>query len=209
MPARPRTNTRGRTITDPIADDFNRASLGANWASHLGNASIVSNAHWGPSAFSGIHVTSWDGSTLPAADQFAEATVASGVDAQMQYQVYVRRRSSDTARYGWHYNFEASPSPQWEIKYDGVAAELVRVLDTDPASAPAAGSRMRIEVRGTGASITINGYHNGILICSVEEIHADRITVNGPPGLVSRAFVGQTLTYPSPVWTDFAAGTLI
>ena len=192
-------------VASGVSDNFNRSSLGPNWLSHLGNASIVAGADWGPSAAFGIHITSW---TAPVGvDQFAEATVAAGVNPKMQYQVYVRRRASDAARYGFHYNFEASP-PRWEIKYDGVPTSLTRIVATSSAPTPGPGSKLRLEARGSGAAVSLKGYHNGTLVCSGDDTNSDRITTAGPPGLVCRAFVGQTITYPSPVWTDFTTGAL-
>lgn len=197
----------GRTISNPISDDFQRASLGANWTVHLGNAAIVASADWGPSAFSGVHVSSWTGTTITG-DQFSEAVLASGIHAQMQAQVYTRRRSADVARYAFHYNFEAG-TPQWEIKYDGVATPDVRLLATNTTEpAHAAGGMHRIEVRGTGASINIRGYVNGRLIIEANDTHADRIT-SGTPGLTCREAVGAGLSYPQPVFAKYAAGTLL
>lgn len=197
----------GRTITSPIADDFQRASLGSNWTVYLGNAAIIGSADWGASASSGIHIAGWT-ATTPGPDQVVEAVmVAAPSTTLMESQVFGRRRSSDSARYAFHYHaFDA----QWEIKYDGVASELTRLLDTDAvAAAPVAGSALRLEIRGTGSSVNLKGYHNGLLILEADDTNADRITANGPTGLVCRAQTGQTPTYPVGLFSRFAAGALL
>lgn len=189
-----------------VFDDFNRAApLGSNWTVLLGNATIVGSAAFGASAFSGIHIANWVGSTL-GADQFAEGVIATGRDPLMQAQVYLRRRAADGARYALHYDFEFAG--YWEIKYDGVATEFTRSLATSVAAADAPGSVLRLETRGTGASVNLKAYHNNVLIMEADDTHADRIT-SGPPGLVCREAVGAGLAYPSPVFASFAAGTLL
>lgn len=197
----------GRTISDPIADDFQRASLGGNWTVYLGNAAIIGSADWGASSSSGIHISGYT-ATTPGADQVVEAAiVAAPATSLMEQQVFGRRRASDSARYGFHYHAFQS---QWEIKYDGVATELTRLLDTDAApAAPAAGSVLRMEIRGTGATVNIKCFHNGVLILEADDTHADRITATGPTGLVCRAQTGQSPTYPVGVFSRFAAGTLL
>ncbi len=83
---------------DPAADDFQRASLGANWTKYNANAEIVNGADLGsptPSTTSQMYV-GWTASTF-AADQFCEAVVAARPDT-MLIQLFVRRRASDVAR---------------------------------------------------------------------------------------------------------------
>jgi hypothetical protein len=201
-----RSRGYGRTTSGGVTDNFERASLGANWTVPLGNAGIVGSSDLGALGFVGVHIVLWAGAA-PGADQFAEATVSTEIDAQMQSQVFARRRSADAARYGFHYDFENVP-PRWEIKYDGVTTPNVKILASDSApAAPQPGDRLRIEVRGS-ATVNIRGFHNGLKILDVDDSSAERIAT-GPPGLVFRAFVGSSLTYPSKVFEDFAAGTLI
>jgi len=64
----------------------------------------------------------WIGSGFDA-DQFCEAVMAQAKPDTLLTQVYVRRRSSDLARYGFHFNDENADgtgiaNPRWEIKYD-------------------------------------------------------------------------------------------
>lgn len=199
----------GRTISDPVTDNFNRASLGADWTVHLGNVATVTSTHWGASASSGVFISSWTATSITG-DQVVEATIATGWDSRLLAQPFVRRRSSDSARYGFGYDDDPTfvATPIWYIKYDGVATELTRLLSevTGPA-APVAGDRLRLEARGTNP-VLLKGYHNGILRCSASDATADRVTT-GPPGLVARPHSGVTLTYPLPVFNDFAAGTLL
>lgn len=201
-----RSRGRGKTLTGVTVDTFERASLGANWTSVLGNPAIVASSDFGASAFSGIHIATWTGTT-PTVNQFAEAVISSGMNAQMQGQVFVRRRTSDSARYAFHYDAE---NLYWQIKYDGVPTESVRSLATDAVTAGyATGDTIRIEVRGTGAAVNIRGFRNGRLLLEVDDVHADRITTNGPPGLTIRAFVGASLSYPQAVFESYAVGSLL
>lgn len=205
----------GRTISNPISDNFDRASLGANWTQNTGTSDTVGSASWGIITSGNIAIASWAGSPTPGADQVAEATIAPGwvaATSNLLVAVNVRRRASDSARYMFGYDndpADGEPTTQWIIKYDGVASELTRLIATNAtAPAPVAGDRLRIEVRGTGATVTIKGYRNGILLCEGTDTTADRI-LSGPPGLVCRVWVGQTITYPQAAFTDFAAGTLL
>lgn len=206
----------GRTISDPVTDNFNRASLGANWTANTGTSDTVSSTSWGIVTSGTIAVGSWAGTPTPAVDQYAEATIATGWSAatsKLLLGVNVRRRSSDSARYMLSYSNDpgdADPTTGWVIKYDGVASELTRILLTNTTlGAPVAGDRLRIEARGSGATVTLKGFLNGILIFEGTDTNADRIVTVGPPGLVARVFVGETITYPQACFTDFAAGTLL
>ncbi len=194
------------TVSTSANDDFERSSLGTNWTATLGSPVTVNSSDLGAGSFSGVHIATWAGASfLP--DQFCEAKIAPDLVSNMQHQVFVRRRSSDAARYAFHYNGEATPSPRWEIKYDGVATEFTYLLATSTDPAPVPGDTLRLEARGTNP-VTIKGYHNGVLLLTGTDSTADRIT-SGPPGLVFRAFVGASLTYPSPVFENWSGGTLI
>ena len=103
---------------DPAADDFERHLLGPNWTLLLGSqAGIVNSRALGVANTNWCFVV-WTASAFRA-DQFSEATIASDIDPNMLTQVFVRRRTSDLARYGFHWNGDPGRS-QWEIKYDGV-----------------------------------------------------------------------------------------
>jgi len=205
----PRTGGNGATIASPAGDDFERAALGADWTVHLGNAAIVGASDWGASAFSGIHIASWTATTV-GDDQVVEATLAAGWDNQLLAQPYVRRRSADAARYGFGYDDDPAFAavPRWYIKYDGVPTEQTRYL-VEVTGLPAAvpGDRLRLEVRGSNP-VLLAGYRNGILVVEAADSNADRVT-SGTPGLVARAWSGSSLTYPQPVFADFAVGTLL
>ena len=196
----------GRTIDNPVKDDFERAALGGDWTVYLGNAAIVGSSNLGASAASGIHIAGWTATTL-GADQVIEARLTADPSVSlMETQVFGRRRTSDVARYGLHYHVFAG---LWELKYDGVPTEDTRLLATDGVAAPpSAGSVLRLEIKGTGATVNIKGYHNGFLILEANDTDVDRITTAGPVGLVSRAQTGETPTYPVGLFSQFAAGTL-
>ncbi len=204
----------GKVAINGVADDFERASLGSNWTLYVGNSSttgIVASSDMGVLAFSGVHIAAWAGPAV-GADQFSEARSSTGLVSNMQHQVFARRRTSDGARYALHYNPEAAnniipASPQWEIKYDGVASAQTRLIATSSLPAPSPGDTLRLEVRGS-STVELKAYHNGILIMTATDTDANRV-ISGPPGLVFREFVGASITYPSPVWENWSAGTLL
>lgn len=199
----------GRTISGAVSDTFERASLGSDWTVHLGNAAIVASSDWGASAFSGIHISSWTATSITG-DQVVEVTLASGWDNRLLAQPYVRRRSADSARYGFGYDDDPAfvGDPHWYIKYDGVPTEqTVYLVETTGLPAAAPGDRLRLEARGTNP-VELRGYRNGVLMVEASDAAVDRIT-SGVPGLVARAWSGSSLTYPIPVFEDFAAGVLL
>lgn len=203
----------GRTVGHSVSDNFERTSLGGNWTKILGTAGfdIVNSSDMGPTASTTtIHGATWTANPAIGVDQYAEATVSSDRSADMACQVCVRRRSSDLARYAWYYDNETgSPSPGWNIKYDGVPAEQTRIVAVDNTlSAMVNGDRLRLEVRGTGASVELRGFRNGLLYVTATDTASDRIVTAGPPGLVFRAQNGATVP-ASGVFEDFAAGTLV
>lgn len=209
-----RSRGHGRRSTGGVTDNFDRASLGANWTVVLGNAAIVGSADLGASASAGIHIAAWAGSSL-GDDQFAEMRISPSVEPLMQFQVFCRRRSSDAARYAWLYksdpafDFEGSPDgpPAWCFKYDGVPSAQTRLFgQVTTAPAPAAGDVLRLEVTGQNP-VTLRGFHNGRLISEATDTTADRV-LSGPPGAAYRANSGSSPTYPVRIFTDFAAGTL-
>lgn len=211
----------GRTIADSATDDFNRASLGANWTKNTGTSDTIASADWGIITSGNIAIASWAGAPTPGPDQFCEATLAAGWSPSgfLLAAINVRRRNSDGARYMFGYSNDpndSDPTVEWVIKYDGLASEFTRILVGNPSpGAPAAGDRLRFEVRGTGASVNLKGYRNGTLICEANDTNNGTPTpevtriLAGSPGLVCRVWVGETITYPKAAFTDFATGTLL
>lgn len=195
----------GKLVYPVAADDFQRASLGSNWSVILGNSSIVASADYGLSAAS-IGIATWVGTSLTA-DQFCEATLAADWDTDLLAQICVRRRSSDSARYAFHYDSDfndGNPTVQWEIKYDGVASQDTRSLAGDTTRpGPVPGDTLRLEIR----DYELRAYHNGELIFNVTDTDASKIA-SGPPALVGRASVGASIAYPAPVFSSWRGGSL-
>ncbi len=183
-----------------VTDDFERSRLGTNWDVTWGNPGIISNSDLGilSGDFSRVD---WVGSTF-SADQFSEAVISLDKDPKMLTQVFVRRRLSDGARYGFHYNPGLTP-PRWEIKYDGVPSTLTRILDTSTAPGPAAGDTIRIEAVGN----TIRGFHNSALILTAADTDSNKIT-DGRPGLAFRLEQNNPVSSPAPVFESWTGGSL-
>jgi hypothetical protein len=205
----------GRTVSNPVADNFERASLGANWSVPLGNVAIVTSTDLGASSFSGVHIAQWVATTL-GDDQFCEMTISPSIDPQISYQIFCRRRSSDVARYAFLYkddpafDYEGAPDgpPAWCFKYDGVPTAQTRYFGNDSSQPPPQpGDRLRLEVRGQNP-VLLKGFCNGRLIISGQDTNADRILA-GNAGAAYRADSGASLSYPTKVFSDFAAGTLL
>src|SRR5688572_31735289 len=101
---------------DPAFDDFERAALGPDWGLASPSCAIVGQSDLGTTA-SGCFA-GWTASLFQA-DQFSEAATALDGDPGMLEQVFVRRRASDAARYGFHWNGDPG-ALRWELKFDGV-----------------------------------------------------------------------------------------
>lgn len=193
--------------TTVFSDNFERSTLGTNWSVVFGSAGIVNNSDLGFQSVSPAGIVSWTGSTL-SADQFSEGLISSNKVKNMLTQVSVRRRSSDGARYAFHYNEGPNVvAPGWEIKYDGVPTAQTRILATNRTPpAPKPGDRLRLEVRNSNP-VSLKGYLNGVLVLSATDSSASRV-LNGSPSLVYRLQLNTTTTYPTAVWESWTGGSL-
>lgn len=177
-----------------IGDDFERASLGSNWASpdsDNGTPGIVS------SHYLGITVGTWtlalytpDGTS---SNQVCEGQIASATQAGMMYSVCVRTTpgATESPRYGFHYNLSLT---RWELKYDGVASPVV-LATTSSYPAPVAGDILKIKAIGT----SIRGYLNGVMILQATD---SRLSV-GYPGV---AIILGPGTLPAAAFEWWAGG---
>lgn len=195
-------------------DDFERSTLGSNWMISFpasgSQVQIVGNSDLGMTAGpQGFFLANWAGTPF-GADQFCEAVIPMDVAPDWAHQVYVRRRSSDAARYG--FGFENDPNQtqyynKWYFKYDGVPEAETRmfgVVDKGP-QAPRPGDTLRVEIRG----YTLYGYWNGRLMAMAGDDAASNRIANGVPGLAARVANGnQAITQSVKVWETWRGGTL-
>lgn len=190
---------------DPAFDDFERHLLGPDW-SQLGapGAGIVGMSDLGSPSGS-LCVAGWVATSF-AADAFCEAERSSDIPASMLTQVFVRRRASDLARYGFHWNGDPG-NARWEIKYDGVPTAQTRILARLDGPGPQPGDRLRIEIRGDDP-VVIQGFHNGILVVSGTDAAPQRITGAGVAGVVARMAQGTVSTPPTAIFESWNGGSL-
>jgi len=190
---------------DPMVDLFERHLLGPGWTV-LGNAGvgIVNDSDLGTLNTGGCAV-GWTGSTFRA-DGFSEAETATDIDPNMLTQVFVRHRTTDRARYGFHFNGDPGRS-QWEIKYDGVPSAQTRILASLPAAPPVPGDRIRIEVEGSDP-VRLRGFHRDRLVLSAVDAEPQRIVAAGMTGVVARMRQGTMNTPPTPIFESWAGGSL-
>lgn len=190
-------------------DEFERDTLGPSWAVALGSVGICNRSDLGLTSSSPIGIVSWVGSNL-GPDQHSDATIAADRPSNMLLQVYARRRQSDGARYGLHYDDDlgdGSPGASaWQIKFDGVPNAQTRILASRAAPGPSAGDVIRLEVRGSGP-VELKGFRNGTLILTATDSSASAIT-NGSPGMAFRLRVGTSTRYPAPVVERWSGGVL-
>jgi hypothetical protein len=138
-------NASAGTTYNTVSDSFERSTLGANWSVALGSVDIVNNSDLGFRAASPIGIVSWKGTVL-SADHFSQGSISSNKVSNMLTQVFARRRSSDGARYGFHYANDPNTTPAWQLKYDGVPTAQVRVLASSRSfPAPKPGDWLRIQ----------------------------------------------------------------
>lgn len=190
------------TDTNVVTDSFERKDLGSNWTKLFGNPGIVNRSDMGivSGGFSLV------GRVAPAftPDQFNVCTTVWSMNPIMRVQVFVRRRASDAARYGFHWNSTATPVPQWEIKYDGVPTAQTRLLaTTSDEPGLGVGDVLRIEVAGSPP--TIRGYRNGAVVLEASDTHADQIA-SGQPGMAFSPAGGVSVSR-SPVCESWSGGT--
>ncbi len=188
---------------DPAVDDFERHLLGANWATSAG-AGIVANSDLGATTATSCFAR-WVGSTFRV-DQYSETELSVAIPVPMLVQAFARWRSSDLARYGFHWNGDGALT-RWEIKYDGVPTAQTRILASVDGPGPLPGDTLRIEVEGTD-QVIIRGFHNGRLKLLAVDSAPQRITTTEGAGVVTRPRGGATVTPPVPVFERWTGGSL-
>ncbi len=188
-----------------VVDDFTRDLLGDDWTIYNGDVGIVNKQDVGVLSkvveLRGMGLAAWSG-TACSADQFSEATISVAADARCIYQVFVRRRESDRARYGFHCvlldaDGQLNPNPEWGLKLDGVPGGTVLAAVSGPRLLP--GDTLRIEARGN----VIRGLHNGVELLSAWD---DTLTEPGQPGIVMN--VALVTSFPAPVYSCWRGGNL-
>lgn len=196
------------------SDDFERAALGANWSISFpadgSQVRIIDGSDLGMNPGpQGFFLANWVGSTFDA-DQFCEAVIPMDVTPDWAHQVYVRRRASDAARYG--FGFDNDPTQgqyyqKWYFKYDGVPGPETRmfgVVDKGP-QAPRPGDTLRVEIRG----YTLSGYWNGRLMATASDDQAANRIANGVPGLAARLANGNaSITQSAKLWESWKGGNV-
>jgi len=178
----------------PGADDFERGKLGGNWALHSGDPGIVK----GDLAVlsKGLCILSWKDGT--EASQFSEAVLSAELSPDSVQQVFVRRRATDGARYGFHWNPRES---RWEIKLDGVPTARTRILGSNrEVKAPAAGDVLRLEIRGRALRGLLQGKE---VIAATDD--GEGAIDGGAPGLT---FFTRGTAFPARVFSAWKGGLL-
>ena len=200
------TECAGRVPTAPdlaqgpataVDDDFDRSVLGQNWIVYNGAVGIVNSRAIGVLGVSGdslgLGIVAWNASSF-SADQFSEGVISADGDPRAASQVFVRRRTSDRQRYGFHWSPFAG---RWELKRDGGVNAPVLAAAMGPPVAP--GDRIRIEARGTA----IRGYRNGVLILTAED---SVLAEAGQLGMVLN--VAQIMRFPAAFFDSWSGGSL-
>ena len=188
------------------SDDFERHLLGNNWSVYFGSGDvqIVDSSDLGFPVSGYFGLLGWTATSF-AANQYSEIIISPDKIDSMLCQAFVRRRSSDFARYGFHWN--NAYGGRWEIKYDGVPTAQTRILDSLPGAPPANGDTVRIEISG----MTISGYLNGNLMLQATDTAfttSNPITTTGVPGIAYRFTTTFTPVFPSPVIEQWNGGDL-
>jgi O-glycosyl hydrolase len=187
---------------DPATDDFERSQLGNTWRVAFGGASVgIASGDIGLVAGAARFGIVERHNALYDLDQFSEGVVAANRLDSFLTQVFVRRRESDAARYGFHWNDRGS---QWEIKYDGVPTASTRILASVMGPPPGRGDTLRIEVRGR----ELRGLVNGRELLRVVDSAATAILDPGQPGLAFRFTIDVPATYPAPAFASWRGGSL-
>ena len=201
------------TAQDPAFDDFEHSGgPGPNWTIYFGgtNVTIVYDSDLGLINGQQFGIAAWTGSTF-SPDQYCEAVISPDKIDSMWAQVFVRRRTSDFARYAFHWSDRDTVTGYgwYDIKYDGVPTPQTRIMASTLSPTQAPGDTLRVEVITN--TITgypeIRGYHNGDLVLSAVDSLATAI-MDGEPGMAFRFRLGWPATWPSKVFEEWNGGSL-
>ena len=200
------------TAQDPAFDDFERSGgPGPDWTIYFGgtNVTIVYDSDLGLINGQQFGIAAWTGSVF-SPDQYCEGVISPDKIDSMWAQVFVRRRTSDAARYAFHWSDRDTVAGYgwWDIKYDGVPSPQTRIVASVLGNAPAAGDTLRLEVITNGSGYPeLRGYHNGIMVVTGIDSAAVRI-MDGEPGMAFRFRLGWPATWPSKVFEEWNGGSL-
>jgi len=198
------TISKAQTVA---SDDFERANLGTDWTIYFGSGTIeiVDSSDLGfPSNNNAFGLVGWTATPF-AADQYSEIIISANRPDSVLTQAFVRRRNSDGARYGFHWN--AGFGGRWEIKYDGVPGPQTRLLAYLNGQGPVGGDVLTIRISG----MTISGLVNGTMMLQVSDTAfttSNPITTTGVPGI---AFVygSQSPVFPAAAIEQWNGGDLM
>lgn len=175
------SSAQAQTRTQVASDDFNRASLGADWAQLNaidGNMTIFSSVKVDGSAAGSIPAAArWVGAGSFTDDQYASMAVADFGFFGADYNIgVIARASADTeaSRDFYYYRVQDTGSP-FTTTLGKIVNGTNTVLGTSTAISWSAGDRIEIEVQGT----TIRGLKNG----TVQHSATDSALTTGAPGI--------------------------
>lgn len=179
----------------PATDNFNRASLGANWTqrrSFDGDVLIVTSTH-AQGGFPDAQAT-WNADTFPD-DQYAQAKLAAWGTVYAQWAGPVVRMtgskptSTDTRSFYAYEAYDGGGATEHRIRK--LVSGTQTVIWSEATTAFANGDTLRLEVQGT----TLRAYRNGSLV----RTETDSSLTSGEAGVTAGADVGLD---------DFEAGAL-
>lgn len=168
-------------------DDFNRANqnpLAGNWTCEIGpgspplpatweNSQILNQKVWGTSA--GHSCPAWWNADTFGANQFSQAKIYGLANPGVMCRC--------VAGAGTAY-FYMYPDRNTATLYRFVGGSDFQLIYSVPTTY-ADGDTIRLEVTGTGATVTLRLYKNSILIGSFDDTAAQRITTAGKLGIHS------------------------
>lgn len=175
------------------SDDFNRASLGANWTAAVGSATINSSVELQVGDASSIY---WNGFT-PGGSQYAWGRVGTVLDSGNVNYGHGPACRMDTAD-GDCYVVIVNTEVAGEVVLARIDGGSYNILATDSSGAtPAANDTFEIRAVGVGAG-NLTVYKNGSLFMTVSDSNFS----GGRVGFAGRLWNAATR------WTDGAGGDL-
>jgi hypothetical protein len=187
----------GQTRTPVATDDFEAYTVGSfpgsNWTDlDNNNGQIrtvtgkgVNNAF---SAWSTMRRSAGTYDTEQYAKGTVQAIVSGSPNSQDGVGVSVRN-SADTSASGGQdaYAIYVDQNSTQSVKIARLTNNTINVLATQASTSVDSGDTISIEVTGTGATVTLNGYINDVLqasLTNVADTSGDRITAAGRPGII-------------------------
>lgn len=188
--------------TAEVTDNFNRSdadALGTGWTETYGDIDIVSNTAKAISKTGYWAAACNTGTLLSSADEYVQAKMYQGSAGDQSMGLSIR--SSDDQKTAYTVMYRESQTDFLFYRNNGSTDPSVLKDGANTQSGIADGSTFLVRVTGTGATVTVKVFVNGVEKDSADDTSASRITTAGHAGIWTY--------YENNYWDDFEAGIIV